>query len=74
MKTTKREQQVLRLIAQGKTNRQIADELAISTYTVRDHVSALLKKQGVSTRTELCALHIRRYSRQPPYICRIVRV
>jgi DNA-binding NarL/FixJ family response regulator len=66
MKATKRERQVLRLIAQGKTNRQIADELAISTYTVRDHVSALLRKQGVHTRMELCLLHLQSRSEASP--------
>lgn len=55
MIVTEREQDILKLLIQGKTNKQIAAELAISSHTVRDHVSALLHKRGVNTRTELAA-------------------
>jgi len=49
---TNREVQVLRLVAGGKKNREIATELAISTNTVDRHVSSILKKTGLSNRTE----------------------
>ncbi len=52
---TKREQDVLRLLTTGKSNKQIALDLGISDYTVRDHVSSLLRKQGVGSRAELIA-------------------
>ncbi|MOA69591.1 Spore germination protein GerE [compost metagenome] len=52
---TKREQEVMNLLVQGKSNKQIARELGISDYTVRDHVSSLLRKLGVSSRAELIA-------------------
>jgi DNA-binding CsgD family transcriptional regulator len=46
-----REAQVLRLLAAGKTNRAIADELYISEKTVARHVSNIFDKLGVSNRT-----------------------
>lgn len=61
-----REQEVLLRIRQGKTNKQIALELGISGFTVRDHVSALLKKLSASNRTELAIM-------ETPYINRICK-
>lgn len=49
---TEREVAVLRLIASGKTNRQIAEELVISLNTVFRHVSNIFSKTGASNRTE----------------------
>lgn len=49
---TARERQVLELIAEGLSNRQIGDRLFISVKTVSVHVSAVLRKLGVNTRTE----------------------
>ena len=53
MRFTKREGQVLALLVQGHTNKMIAATLGISDFTVRDHVSALLRKAEATTRTEL---------------------
>jgi len=47
-----REVEVLRLLASGKSNQQIADELVISLNTVRRHVSNVFDKTGVANRTE----------------------
>jgi len=47
-----REQQVLDLIAKGKTNNDIAESLFISTRTVKFHVSSILSKLNVKNRTE----------------------
>jgi DNA-binding CsgD family transcriptional regulator len=49
---TAREQQVLALVAEGLTNGQIAERLFISAKTASVHVSAILRKLGVATRTE----------------------
>lgn len=50
---TSREQEVLELILQGKTNKHIAAELYISENTVKTHVKNILSKYGASSRTEL---------------------
>ncbi len=50
---TQREAEVLRLIATGKTNRQIGEELFISLNTVGHHVSNILSKTGSANRTEV---------------------
>jgi DNA-binding CsgD family transcriptional regulator len=49
---TQREVEVLMLIAQGKSNREIADELIISPNTVISHVSNIFNKISVANRTE----------------------
>lgn len=53
---TSREQDVLRLVAAGRTNRQIAEELFISPKTASVHVSNILAKLGVGGRGEAAAL------------------
>jgi DNA-binding CsgD family transcriptional regulator len=52
---TPREREVLDLVAVGNTNRQIADELFISTKTASVHVSNILAKLGVANRGEAAA-------------------
>jgi len=52
---TDREQQITRLIARGAGTADIAEELFLSTHTVRDHVKAVFHKVGVSSRGELVA-------------------
>ena len=49
---TERETDVLRLLAQGQSNQEIARSLNISTTTVRSHVSTILLKLGVANRTQ----------------------
>jgi NarL family two-component system response regulator LiaR len=57
---TAREQQVLKLMADGLTNADIAERLVIGVATVKTHVSSIISKLGVSSRTEVTALAIRR--------------
>jgi DNA-binding NarL/FixJ family response regulator len=52
---TDREQEVLHLLAQGLTNREIGTRLFLSAKTVEHHVGAVLRKLGVRTRTEAAA-------------------
>ncbi|MDR5657945.1 response regulator transcription factor [Serpentinicella sp. ANB-PHB4] len=49
---TRREYEVLTLIAEGKNNKEISSELFISEKTVKNHVSSILKKINVSDRTQ----------------------
>jgi DNA-binding NarL/FixJ family response regulator len=53
---TEREQEVLRLLAQGLTNREIGQRLFLSAKTVEHHVGAIMRKLSVKTRTEAAAV------------------
>jgi NarL family two-component system response regulator LiaR len=57
---TDREREVLRLVAQGRHNQEIADLLAISEATVRTHVSHILTKLDLSSRTQAALYALRR--------------
>jgi DNA-binding NarL/FixJ family response regulator len=57
-KLTEREIEVLRLIAKGLSNTDISDRLFLSEGTVRNHVSAILAKLGVSDRTQAAVIAI----------------
>lgn len=48
---SERQTEVLKLVAEGKTNKEIAQALAISPFTVRIHVSAMMRALGVSSRS-----------------------
>ena len=56
---TRRERQVLELIAAGRSNKRIAFELGISEKTVKTHVGHLLAKLGVTDRTQAALLAVR---------------
>jgi DNA-binding CsgD family transcriptional regulator len=49
---------VLRELAQGKTNRKIADALWVSEDTVKSHLRRTYRKLGVGTRAEAVALYV----------------
>jgi NarL family two-component system response regulator YdfI len=57
---TSRETEVLRMLAEGLVNKDIATRLGISEHTVKFHISSILDKLGASTRTEAVTLGIRR--------------
>jgi NarL family two-component system response regulator LiaR len=57
---SQREREVLKLMADGLTNADIADRLVIGVSTVKTHVSSVISKLGVSSRTEACSVAIRR--------------
>ena len=49
---TEREQQVAQLLVRGLTNKEIAVRLGVTQHTVKFHLNGILRKLGVSTRTE----------------------
>jgi DNA-binding NarL/FixJ family response regulator len=61
---TAREQEVLALIADGLSNRQISHVLHISVYTVQNHVQNLITKLGVRNRTQAASVYSRSLRRE----------
>jgi two-component system response regulator DevR len=60
------EQRILDLLAQGKTNREIAQVVYLSDKTVKHHVSHILRKLGAARRSEAAALWARSHPQPPP--------
>lgn len=58
---TPRELEVLKLIGQGKSNQEIADELIIGIKTVKTHVSNILSKLSVEDRTQ-AAIYVHKHN------------
>ena len=56
---TTREREILQMVAAGKSNKQIAAELVISERTARTHVSNILRKLGLSSRTQAALWAVR---------------
>jgi LuxR family transcriptional regulator, regulator of acetate metabolism len=63
---TRREIEVLRLMAAGRTNQQIAEELVISTGTVKSHVKRVLRKLHATNRAEASSTYVRLSSSPTP--------
>lgn len=53
VRMTKREKQIIELISEGNTNKEIAQRLHLSTYTVKSHVHNILEKLALSTRVQI---------------------
>ena len=53
IKMTKRERQVIDLVSDGLTNKEIAQKLNLSTYTVKSHVHNILEKLAIHTRVQI---------------------
>lgn len=56
---TRREQQVLELLVDGLTNREIAVRLVVEPDTVKDHVQSIIKKLGATDRTHAAVIAVR---------------
>jgi len=56
---TQREQEVLTMLAEGLSNKEISYRLSISTHTVKFHISSILGKLGASSRTEAVSIGMR---------------
>ena len=56
---TDREAEVAALMADGRTNAEIADALSLSVFTVKNHVSSILMKLHAQSRTEAAAIILR---------------
>jgi DNA-binding NarL/FixJ family response regulator len=63
---TTREREILALVAQGQSNRDVADTLGISERTARTHVSNVLTKLHLASRTQAALLAIREGLIPPP--------
>lgn len=60
--TTRREREVAALVAEGLTNREIAEKLVLSERTVESHIASLFNKCNVSSRTQLATWYLRNVS------------
>jgi DNA-binding NarL/FixJ family response regulator len=58
-RVSNQERRILKLIADGKTNRTIATEIGLSEYTVKTYVSAVLRKLGLTSRAQAAAWMVR---------------
>jgi DNA-binding NarL/FixJ family response regulator len=56
---TEREQEVLAMMGEGLSNKEIASRLAISTHTVKFHISSILGKLGAASRTEAVSIGVK---------------
>jgi NarL family two-component system response regulator LiaR len=56
---TEREIEILRHVAMGKTNQEIADELVVSERTIRTHITNILAKLRLSNRTQAALYALR---------------
>ncbi len=70
---TSREREVARMVAQGKSNRAIADELVVGVSTVEAHVSHIFTKLGFSSRAQIAAWAVNKGLGQVPQDVEIPR-
>ncbi len=59
LELTPRETEIVRLIAEGLSNQQIAERLFLSNGTVRNHISTILEKTGLEHRTQIAVMWLK---------------
>jgi DNA-binding NarL/FixJ family response regulator len=64
---TEQERKILELIAEGRTNRQIAQTMFLAEKTVKNYVSGLLRKLGMERRTEAAVYAVERNKQRPSH-------
>jgi DNA-binding NarL/FixJ family response regulator len=65
---SKREEEVVALVADGLTNRQISEQLKLSEHTVKNYLFKVFEKLGISTRVELVLYALSQNHRSDPAI------
>jgi DNA-binding NarL/FixJ family response regulator len=65
---SKREAEVVRCLAEGLTNREIADRLGLSQHTIKNHLFRIFDKLGVSSRIELLFMTLTQGTPAPPLL------
>jgi DNA-binding NarL/FixJ family response regulator len=70
---TSREREVARLVAQGKSNRAIADELVVGVSTVEAHITHIFTKLGFSSRAQIAAWAVDKGLAQVPHDMEVTR-
>lgn len=58
MRASERQTEILGLLQEGLTNKEIGLQLGLSPNTVRDHISVLLRRNGLTGRAALAAWHV----------------
>jgi len=66
VRMTKREREIMNLIAEGLSNKEIAQRLNIATYTVKSHVHNILEKLALHSRLQIAAYSHKAASAPPP--------
>jgi DNA-binding NarL/FixJ family response regulator len=62
---TKREQEIVPLVANGLTNREISIELRVSEHTIKNHLFRIYEKLGISSRVELILYAVSEREKRP---------
>jgi len=65
---SRREMEVVRCLAEGLTNREIAERLQLSQHTIKNYLFRVFDKLGVSSRVELLFMTLNQWSKAPPSI------